>query len=188
MPQHSENSGSGMAWGRFTAMILTSTLVMFVLMYQLVYSTDHAYFSMNRLMASLAMGCVMIVIMLGFMWSMYQGKAAKIAVLAAGIIGATAMLATNLTQALIDDTAFMRSMIPHHSIAINNASKASISDPRVRKLADEIIRSQVKEIAQMNFLLADIERNGERGHVKLSPVAATLSPEMEAGARAVVEN
>jgi uncharacterized protein (DUF305 family) len=27
---------------------------------------------------------------------------------------------------------FMRSMIPHHSIAINTATRASISDPRVR--------------------------------------------------------
>lgn len=188
MPQHSESSGSGMAWGRFAAMILTSTLVMFVLMYQLVYSTDHAFFSVNRLMASLAMGCVMTVIMLGFMWSMYQGKAAKIVILAAGVIGAAAILATNRSQALIDDTAFMRSMIPHHSIAINNASKASISDPRVRKLADEIIRSQVMEIAEMKFLLADIEQNGERGDIELSPVAATLSAEMEAEARAVVEN
>lgn len=188
MPQHSENSGSGMGWGRFAAMILTSTAVMFFLMYQLVYSTDHAFFSLNRLMASLAMGCVMTVIMLGFMWSMYQGKATKIAVLATGAIGAVVILAANRTQALIDDTTFMRSMIPHHSIAINNASKASISDLRVRKLADQIIRSQVKEIAEMEFLLADIDRNGERGQVELPPIAATLSPEMAAEARAVVEN
>jgi uncharacterized protein (DUF305 family) len=71
------------------------------------------------------------------------------------------LLWVNRSQTLIDDTAFMRSMIPHHSIAINNARKASISDPRVRKLADEIIRSQIREIAEMKLLIEDIEQNGE---------------------------
>jgi peptidoglycan biosynthesis protein MviN/MurJ (putative lipid II flippase) len=61
-----DHQNSGMGWGRFAAMILTSTAVMVVLMYQLVYEWDHAYFSVNRLVASLVMGCVMIVIMLGF--------------------------------------------------------------------------------------------------------------------------
>jgi hypothetical protein len=40
----------------------------------------------------------------------------------------------------------MKSMIPHHSIGTNNARKADIRDPRVRKLADAIISSQVREI------------------------------------------
>ena len=61
-----------MSWGRFAAMIATSTFIMFFLMYQLVYSLDHAMLSLNRLIASLAMGCVMTVVMLGFMWSMYK--------------------------------------------------------------------------------------------------------------------
>jgi hypothetical protein len=187
MPDHSEKSGSGMGWGRFAAMIFTSTVVMFFLMYQLVYSYDHAFFSLNRLMVSLAMGCVMVVIMLGFMWPMYQGKATKIVVLLGGAIAAAAILTINRAQALIDDTAFMRSMIPHHSIAINNASKASISDPRVRRLADQIIRSQVMEIREMELLLADIEQRGERGLFELPPIAAILTPEMEAQARAAVE-
>ena len=42
-----------MGWGRFAGMIATSTIVMFVLMYQLVYSADHIMFSPNRLIASL---------------------------------------------------------------------------------------------------------------------------------------
>ena len=79
-----KDQDSGMGWGRFAAMILTSTAVMVVLMYQLVYEWDHVYFSVNRLVASLVMGCVMIVIMLGFMWAMYKGTGIKIMVLAAG--------------------------------------------------------------------------------------------------------
>lgn len=154
---------NGMSWGRFAAMIATSTFIMFFLMYQLVYSVDHAMFSMNRLIASLVMGCVMTVVMLGFMWSMYKGIGAKIAVLVVATLGGVALLTVNRNQSLIGDVSFMKSMIPHHSIAINNARKASISDPRVRKLADEIIESQVREIAEMKQLIADLARSGERG-------------------------
>ena len=177
----------GMGWGRFAAMILTSTAVMVVLMYQLVYELDHVYFSLNRLVASLVMGCVMVVIMLGFMWPMYKGTATKVIVLAAGVIGAIGLLAVNRSQALIDDEAFMRSMIPHHSIAINNARKATISDPRVRALADQIIRSQVTEIEEMRLLLNDIDINGERGDVALPPGSAKLTPDLAAEARKALE-
>jgi hypothetical protein len=151
-----------MSWGRFAAMIATSTVIMFLLMYQLVYSAEHLTFSLNRLLSALIMGAVMTAVMLGFMWKMYEGPATKITVLAVGVVAAMALLAANRSQALIGDTAFMRAMIPHHSIAINNARKASISDPRVRELADQIIGSQVREIAEMKALIRDIEMNGER--------------------------
>lgn len=181
--RHGHGKMMKMSWGRFAAMIGTSTFIMFFLMYQLVYSTDHATFSTNRLVASLVMGCVMSVIMLGFMWSMYEGRAARLAVLIGSALLAIVLLAVNRSQALIGDSAFMKAMIPHHSIAINNARKASISDPRVRALADMIIESQVREIAEMKLLLEDIDRSGERGTGELPARSAELTPEMEAKAR-----
>jgi hypothetical protein len=174
---------SGMSWGRFAGMIAISVVVMFFLMYQLVYSIDHVMFSMNRLIASLVMGCIMAVIMLGFMWSMYEGKRVKLAVLIGSPLLAAVLLVVNRTQALISDVSFMRAMIPHHSIAINNAEKASISDPRVRRLADEIIESQVREIAAMKLLIADIQEHGKRGPSELPPPPATLTPDMAAKAQ-----
>ena len=89
------------------------------------------------------------------------------------------MLAANRGQVFIDDVKFMESMIPHHSIAINNARKASISDPRVRKLADTIIASQLREIAEMKLLIQDIERNGERGNTVLPARSTEPTPELE---------
>ena len=170
---------TGMGWGRFAAMIATSTFIMFFLMYQLVYSFDHAMFSINRLVASFVMGCVMTIVMLSFMWSMYKGMGTKVAVLVlAALLGAT-LLVVNRSQTLIGDKSFMKSMIPHHSIAINNARNASISDPRVRELADKIIEAQVREIAEMKALLADIERNGERGATALPARSTEITPEME---------
>jgi hypothetical protein len=167
-----------MSWGRFGAMIATSTVIMFFLMYQLVYSAEHALFSLNRLLASFIMGGMMTAVMLGFMWKMYEPQAVKIAVLAGGLVFAGVLLALNRSQALIEDTSFMKSMIPHHSIAINNARKAEISDPRVRRLADQIIASQVREIAEMKLLIEDIDRNGKRGAEPLPARPAKVTPDM----------
>ena len=50
----------------------------------------------------------------------------------------------------------MRAMIPHHSIAVMTSERAQIRDPRVRKLADEIIGAQRREIAEMRYLIADV--------------------------------
>ena len=168
----------GMGWIRFALMIATSVVIMFFLMYQLVYAADHAHFSVNRLLASIVMGGVMALVMLGFMWGMYRGMKTKVAVLAAGLAVAAGGLALNRSQALIGDSAFMNAMIPHHSIAINNARKARISDPRVRRLADGIIESQVLEIEEMKLLLDDIAANGERGSQALPARKAEVTPKM----------
>lgn len=187
MPKHDHKQHAmHMGWGRFAAMIAVSVIVMFPLMYQLVYSFDHVLFSVNRLVAALVMGCVMTVIMLGFMWSMYKGTAVKVTVLVVAAVAGLGLLFVNRNQNLIDDIRFMQSMIPHHSIAINNARKASISDPRVRELADQIIASQVKEILEMKMLIEDIERNGERGQQPLPATSTEVTDEMRSEAEQLV--
>lgn len=181
MDRKSESTDSmmKMGWSRFFAMVATSTIVMFPLMYQLVYSADHATFSLTRLVSSVVMGCVMAVIMLTLMWKMYVGPKTKLAVLLGSIVLGVVILAINRQQMLIGDIDFMKSMIPHHSIAINNARKADIRDPRVRKLADGIIRAQVKEIAEMTLLVDDIEKHSTRGSVTLQPRTADLTSDMK---------
>jgi hypothetical protein len=175
-----------MSWRRFAAMIVVSTVVMFFLMYQLIYSWDHAMFSINRLVASLVMGCVMAIVMIAFMWPMYTGHATKLVVVAGAAVTAVALIAVNRSQAVVSDVPFMKAMLPHHSIAINNARKASISDPRVRRLADGIIESQVREIAEMKLLIDDIDQQGARGTRKLPARAAQVTPEMQPQIRQAV--
>lgn len=173
------NNTMGMSWVRFAAMIATSTFIMFFLMYQLVYSFDHVMFSMNRFIASLVMGSVMTIVMLLFMWKMYKGLGTKIAVLAIAIVLGASFLYMNRNQTVIGDVEFMKSMIPHHSIAINNARNAHISDPRVRDLADGIIEAQVLEIDAMEKLINDIEKNGKRGDKNLPPRSTDITSEMQ---------
>ena len=56
-----------MSYWRFFAMIITSTVVMFGLMYLNTYAIDHVFFSETRSYMALYMGAVMAVIMLAFM-------------------------------------------------------------------------------------------------------------------------
>lgn len=174
-----KNNNMQMSWTRFVAMIAASSVIMFFLMYQLVFSFDHAMFSMNRFIASLVMGNVMSIVMLGFMWKMYSGTRTKIGVLIISFVLFAVLLYINRSQTAIDDVRFMKSMIPHHSIAINNARKAGIRDPRVRELADSIIKAQVLEIEAMKLLIKDIQNNGPRGNENLAPRSTHVTSDMQ---------
>jgi hypothetical protein len=109
---------------------------------------------------ALLMGAVMAVVMLGYMASMYPSRIANIAIFAGAIVVFAASLWLVRSQVTVQDRSYMSAMIPHHSIAIMTSSRAEIADPRVRKLADEIIYAQDKEIAEMRYLIADIAANG----------------------------
>jgi uncharacterized protein (DUF305 family) len=126
-------------------------------MYLYTYAWEHVRFSETRMFAALYMGATMAVIMLVFMWGMYANRRTNVAILLAG--GAVFALSLFLlrSQVTVGDIAYMRAMIPHHSIAILTSERARISDPRVRALADEIIEAQRREIAEMEALIADLE-------------------------------
>lgn len=156
-----------MSYWRFAAMIATSTVVMFILMYLNTYAFEHVFFSETRTYMALLMGAVMAVIMLSFMLSMYKSKAINIGIYAGSIVVFALTLWLVRSQATVGDTSYMRAMIPHHSIAIMTSERANISDPRVKKLADEIIAAQRKEIGEMRYLIADIEENGDAADPQL---------------------
>jgi hypothetical protein len=155
--EHSQEHARG-GYGRFAAMIATSTLVMFGLMYLNTYAADHVFFSETRAYMAFVMGAAMAAIMLSFMLHMHRNRAANVAIL----LGAIAVFAGALwlvrSQATVDQVSYMRAMIPHHSIAIMTSKRAEITDPRVRKLADGIIEAQEREIAQMKALIEELEK------------------------------
>lgn len=148
-----------MSYMRFAAMIVTSTIVMLGLMYLNTYEFEHVRYSQTRTWMALLMGATMAIVMLSFMWKMYKNGAANVAI----ILGSIAVFAGALwlvrSQETVYDVSYMKAMIPHHSIAIMTSERAHIRDPRVRQLADEIIEAQVREIAEMETLIADIEAN-----------------------------
>lgn len=150
-----------MGYGRFFAMIATSTIVMYGLMYLNTYSIDHIEFSQTRVWMAIYMGSVMAVIMLAFMLGMYSDRKKNIAIFVGAGLAFVLSLWLVRSQETVEDIAWMKAMIPHHSIAILTSERADISDPRVRDLADAIIEAQRNEIAEMKRYIADIEANGD---------------------------
>ncbi|WP_027132527.1 DUF305 domain-containing protein [Geminicoccus roseus] len=148
-----------MSYLRFGAMILTSTIIMYVLMYLNTYQIDHVWFSQTRGWMALLMGAVMAIVMLSFMLKMYSSKRINLAIFAASILVFSGSLWFVRSQATVGDVSYMKAMIPHHSIAIMTSERARIQDPRVRQLADAIIEAQVREISEMETLIADLEAN-----------------------------
>ena len=145
------------SYARFAVMIATSTVVMLVLMYSLVLEWDHVRFSDTRFLGALYMGAAMAIIMLAFMLGMYKDRRKNAIIFAASTIVFVVALFLARSQRAAGDVAYMKAMIPHHSIAILTSTRARITDPRVRKLADGIIEAQRREIAEMNSLIRELE-------------------------------
>ena len=160
---HGDHGKGGMSssYWRFGAMIATSTVVMFMLTYTNSMEPGHVRWSEERVYMALLMGGAMAMIMLGFMWGMYRSTKVNIGIMAGGLALAVLALFLSRSQFFVDDEAYMNGMIPHHSIAILTSERADIDDVRVRELADRIIEAQRKEIKEMDWLLNDIDDNGE---------------------------
>lgn len=146
-----------MSYKRFGGMIATSTAVMYGLMYLNNYAWDHVLWSETRFYMAFLMGATMAVIMLSFMLNMYKNKKANFGIYATSVVVFLGALYLVRSQVTVQDVSWMKAMIPHHSIAILTSERAEISDPRVRDLADAIIETQRKEIAEMKNLIADLE-------------------------------
>ncbi|MGR3371260.1 DUF305 domain-containing protein [Pseudooceanicola sp.] len=160
-----------MTYTRFALMIATSTVVMFGLMYLNTYAFEHVFYSETRAWMALLMGGTMAFVMMAFMFAMYPNKGANLAILAGAIVIAGVALWLVRSQITVSGPSYMRAMIPHHSIAVMTSERAGIEDPRVRKLADAIIGAQQKEIAEMRYLIADIDENGPASEIYEDPAA-----------------
>ncbi|MFU1682869.1 DUF305 domain-containing protein [Phaeobacter piscinae] len=163
-----------MAYSRFFLMIAVSTILMLGLMYLNTFLTGHVFWSETRAYMAVVMGAAMAFVMLAFMLGMYENRTLNIAIFAGSIVVFAGALWLVRSQETVQDRSYMRAMIPHHSIAIMTSSRAEITDPRVRALADDIIYAQDKEIAEMRYLIADISANGEA-----APKPDALEPELK---------
>jgi hypothetical protein len=166
-----------MNYGRFFAMIATSTVVMFGLMYLNTYLVGHAFWSETRAYMALVMGATMTVIMLAYMLSMYTDRRLNFAIFTGSVVVFAVALWLVRSQITVGDRSYLSAMIPHHSIAIMTSSRADIRDARVRALADDIIYAQDKEIAEMRYLIADIDANGRKTFAGESEPASLVTAE-----------
>lgn len=160
-----------MSYFRFCLMIVTSTVVMFFLMYLNTYALEHVFFSETRVYMAIMMGSAMAIIMLSYMLKMYPDKRLNAAILGGALVVFALSLWLVRSQVTVSGPSYMRAMIPHHSIAIMTSERAQIRDPRVRRLAEEIVDAQRREIAEMRHLIADISDAGPVQSIYRDPPA-----------------
>ena len=137
---------------------LVSGIIMYLVMFVMIDRVDSFYNNLNMLYMTLMMVAPMIALMILAMPHMFKSKAANVMLVVLSFAAFFGSFALIRTQTTIGDTAFLRSMIPHHSGAILMCEKASLSDPEIVTLCGNIIKSQRDEIDQMKAMLARLNR------------------------------
>ncbi len=142
---------------KFLLMLICSAISMYITMYFNTYQLDHVFFSWTRMyMTFIGIGGMSIIMFL-FMQHMYKNKSKNIII----VLGSLFLMAVSTfmvrNQIPVNDVKWMKAMIPHHSIAILTSNNADLKDPEVKKLAEEIIKAQEKEIKQMKAMIKRLE-------------------------------
>jgi magnesium-transporting ATPase (P-type) len=156
--EHSEQHANKGNYTKFFLMLGLSFIAMYITMYLNTYETDHVYFSMTRFYMVCLGISTMAVIMWFFMRNMYQNKKKNIAILIGSLVLFVCALGlVRVQKPVVGDLLWLKGMIPHHSIAILTSERADIKDPEVKKLAEDIIEAQRKEIEQMKVMIKRLE-------------------------------
>ncbi len=129
-------------------------IIMYFVMFVMIDQLSSFYNNLNMFYMTLMMVAPMVILMILAMRDMFPSKVLNAALLAGSIVVFFGSFALIRTQTTIGDTAFLRSMVPHHSGAILMCQQASLQDPQIVALCGNIIKSQREEIAQMETMLA----------------------------------
>ena len=137
--------------------MIISFFIMYLVMFLNITELNHYYTSTTRIYMAILMVAPMAVVMILMMGKMYPNKKMNAGIIVASIAVFILTLAALRSQTPINDVQYMKAMIPHHSSAILTSKKANIEDPEVKKLSEEIIRSQEEEIAEMKAKIKEME-------------------------------
>ncbi|MFD1466212.1 DUF305 domain-containing protein [Lapidilactobacillus mulanensis] len=143
---------------KFLMMIVVSTVIMYGLMFFNIYQFGDYFFSQTMFWMALLMGATMAIVMLLFMWPMYKNKRLNRLIILVSVLIFGGSLFLVRSQTTVNDAAWLRGMIPHHSMAILTSKRAHLSDPEVKALAEKIAITQRQEIEQMAALLEQLKK------------------------------
>lgn len=139
-------------------MTVISFIAMYLFMYAMINSIDNFYHNNNQFYMAGLMAMPMVIFELIIMRGMYMNKTRNALIIGASLIALVAFFLFIRMQTGVTDKQFLRGMIPHHAAAILMSKKAPSQDPEIKKLQQEIIISQEKEIAEMKKILARIDK------------------------------
>ena len=154
--QKQEAAGSKKS-GRMYVLLIVALVISFIVMDVLSLAQVNVlgdfYLNLSNTYIALLMVTSMGIIMIAVMWRMFKNKKLNIILLI--VFAALFALAFFFarTETFIGNKAFLQSMIPHHSRAILVCEESNISDPEIKSLCQEIIKSQQEEINQMKEIL-----------------------------------
>ncbi|KIO54615.1 hypothetical protein IW18_01000 [Flavobacterium hibernum] len=155
--QHSKEKNPKM-YKKLAFMIVLSFIAMYILMYSMVDVFANVIPNVNQFYMAGLMTMPMLIIEIIVMGSMYMNKKWNMALLAIGGLAAIIFFSCIRLQAAVDDKEFLKSMIPHHAAAILMAKEASLQDLEISQLAQDIIKAQEAEIAQMKAKLGEMKK------------------------------
>ncbi|RYY00956.1 MAG: DUF305 domain-containing protein [Gammaproteobacteria bacterium] len=148
----------GMSYGRFGLTMIVSFFIMYIVMFLNIDKAEHYHTSTTRIYMALLMIAPMAIVMMLMMGKMYANKRTNALIMIAGAVVFVLVLIGLRTQTPIGDIQYMKAMIPHHSSAIMVSKHANIKDPEVKKLSEQIIQSQEKEIAEMEAKIKELSK------------------------------
>jgi hypothetical protein len=136
-----------------TLSLAGSFVAMYFAMYAMADRLEHVYLNLSNVWMTGFMTAAMSVPMFLAMGHMFPTARAKVVAWATVVVLGVASWFLLRAEAGVGDRQFLRAMIPHHSAAIQMVRESDFADPRVKKLAEQIISSQEREIAEMKALL-----------------------------------
>lgn len=155
---HAKNDPHSGEHKPYMALLLSlgvSFIVMYVIMYSMADRLSNVYFNLSNVYMTGLMAGSMLPIMLMTMPGMFKNMKMNAALWTASVAVLALFWLLLRYEAGVGDRQFLRAMIPHHSAAIQMCKESALTDPRVRKLCEEIVASQEREIAEMKELLAE---------------------------------
>ena len=138
-------------------MTALSFVSMYFLMYAMVDRIGNIYGNLNQLYMAGLMTAPMVLIELTVMRAMYENIRLNVALMIVSTVLGLLFFVGIRLQTAVDDTQFLKSMIPHHAGAILMCTESSLTNAEITALCKSIITGQQAEIDQMKALLAKLE-------------------------------
>jgi hypothetical protein len=135
-------------------MAVLSFISMYLLMYMMVDQLTNVYPNLNQLYMAGLMTAPMILIELLVMGSMYDNRRVNRIIWVSSLALFALLIFFIRKQIAITDKEFLKSMIPHHAAALLMCQQTSLQDPEIKKLCENILKTQQLEI---DFMKAKLE-------------------------------
>jgi CDP-diglyceride synthetase len=155
--KHSDGEMHGKHYRLLLIMAVLSFICMYILMYSMVNEFSNVFPNVNQFYMAGLMTAPMLIIEVLLMKQMYKNSKLNAVVIGISAVALIAFYFGIRKQVGVSDRQFLKSMIPHHAGAILMCNDANITDPEIKKLCEEIVASQEKEIAQMKAKLRQLD-------------------------------